>query len=64
MKALLAEERTTQLRFEFDSCRARGELLYELGDYEDALADLQAADRATRNHDNTLRYEQSFTYEF
>jgi len=36
-----------------------------MGDYEDALADLQTADRATRNHENTLRYEPSFTfYEF
>jgi hypothetical protein len=31
-----------------------------LGDYQDALADLQAADRATRNHENTLRYEAFF----
>lgn len=41
-------------------CRVRGELFYELGDYQDALADLQAADRATRNHENTLRYEAFF----
>jgi hypothetical protein len=48
---------------EFGSCRVRGELLYELGDYEDALADLQA-DRAVRGHENTLKYEQNLTRGF
>ena len=42
-------------------CRARGELLYELEEYEDALVDLQAANRLMRNHEHTLRYGHSFT---
>jgi hypothetical protein len=37
-------------------CRVRGELFFELGDYQEALVDLQAADRCVRNHEHTLRY--------
>jgi tetratricopeptide (TPR) repeat protein len=36
--------------------RVRGELFFELGDYQEALVDLQAADRCVRNHEHTLRY--------
>ena len=44
-----------------DLCRARGEVFYESGNYEDALADLQAANRLMRDHEQTLRYEHNFT---
>lgn len=33
-----------------------------MGDYEEALTDLQAADRAMRNHENTLKYMPNLIY--